>query len=243
MTLVLIKSSQFPSLITTLLDIPTKYFYAAEWAGRDLRRTAVGGYKGVAGTCVTSELCVCTSENDKNWLEIEYTESIRYLFQSFLAVFLRRRDEFTGGDRGRWASRLRRGRLWLQLGGNYEIQTHETDVTKYNSWGWCANRIPSCFCFDETETITVHKETDYVTTLKCHLNRTDCSQQPPCYISDEKHLFCILQQHHWYLFSTALNLHMTLRHSVLISSKIKLYRVLPLRCKPRLFAWQFLTRA
>lgn len=34
-----------------------------------------------------------------------------YLFQSFLAVFLRGRDEFSGGDRRRRASRLRRGRL------------------------------------------------------------------------------------------------------------------------------------
>lgn len=87
MALVLIQSSQFPSLIKTLLHVPTKYFYAADWAGRDIRRTAVGGYEGVAGTCVTSELCVCPSENDNKLLEIEYTESTGTCFRAFLLCF------------------------------------------------------------------------------------------------------------------------------------------------------------
>lgn len=46
-----------------------------------------------------------------------------YLLQSFLAVFLRGRDEFPGGHRRRRAARLRRGRLRLQLGGNCQTQT------------------------------------------------------------------------------------------------------------------------
>lgn len=72
---------------------------------------------------ITFQMCVCTNcdYSNKQSNKREYRTS-KYLFQSFLAVFLRGRDEFTGGDRGRRASRLRRGRLWLQLGGNYKIQ-------------------------------------------------------------------------------------------------------------------------
>ncbi len=56
-------------------------------------------YEGVAGTHVTSETCVCSfSEySNKQFKNREYRNQ-QYLFQSFLAVFLRGRDEFTGGD-------------------------------------------------------------------------------------------------------------------------------------------------
>lgn len=53
--------------------------------------------------------------------KIKMENVFQYLFQSFLAVFLWGRDELAG-DRRRRAARLRRRRLWLQLGGNYETQ-------------------------------------------------------------------------------------------------------------------------
>lgn len=113
-----------------------------------------------------------------------------YLFQSFLAVFLRGRDELTGGDRRRRASRLWRRRLWLQLGGNYEIQKHKTDVTKYISWGRCADFITLCFCFGETETNSVDKEADYITLLKYHIIKIELNFRTiPLLLS----AFCFLQ--------------------------------------------------
>lgn len=78
-------------------------------------------YEGVAGTHLRCVFAQIVNTANKQFKNREYRNQ-QYLFQSFLAVFLRGRDEFTGLDRRRRASRLRRGRLRLQFGGNYEIR-------------------------------------------------------------------------------------------------------------------------
>lgn len=182
-------------------------------------------YEGVAGTHVTSEPCVCSNSEhgNKQFKNREYRNQ-QYLFQSFLAVFLRGRDEFTGLDRRRRASRLRRGRLRLQLGGNYKIQKHKTDVTKYISWGWCTDFIASCFCFDETETNTMHKEADYITLLKYHITKKGLNisirklftTTSLLYISN-KTPFLHTVAVPLVSFSVPLNLHLTFQFFALIS--------------------------
>lgn len=63
-------------------------------------------------------------------------------------------------------------------------------VTKYISWGRCADFITLCFCFGETETNSVDKEADYITLLKYHIVKNELNFRTiPLLLS----AFCFLQ--------------------------------------------------